>query len=191
MRILRLAPLVLLALPACLGGGTPELSGEPVGQYMVQALLTSNECGAGHPAPPSLGFYVELRHLVGSASGYWKLPDGPLVDGSLVRDRDFRFASAEEVVGLPPDLDYEYPGCNLERREIVAGLFDGSEGNEGDGGVIAEEESSFSGTTTVTVSALPGGDCTPLLAVYGGAFSTLPCSIEYELEGARLAEPLF
>ena len=83
MRIFRLAPVVLLALPACVGS-TPELAGEPVGQYMVQALLLSNECGEGHPAPASLAFYVELRHLPGSTSGYWKLPDGPLVNGTLV-----------------------------------------------------------------------------------------------------------
>ena len=191
MRNLRLAPLVLLALPAC-GGGPNELAGEPVGQYMVQALLTSNECGTGHPAPPSLAFYVELRHLPGSTSGYWKLPDGPLVDGWLERNADFRFASAEELVALAPDPDFGYPGCNIERREVVAGtLLAGSDGAAEDGGVAAEAESSFSGGTTVTISPLPGGDCTPLLSVYGGVFPTLPCSIEYDLQGERLQEPLF
>ncbi len=201
---------------------------EEVGRYQVQASLVANACGEGHPAPPMLNFVVDLGHLPGSTRGYWKLPDGPQVDGTLERGAEFRFEQANQIVVIPRDTTMNVPGCVIERRELVTGRLralvvegpDGGVNDAGppdagtdagaadasapdadapdpsapdpsapDAGLSEDLESAFSGTTTVTVSAVPGGNCTALLAVYGGPFPTVPCDIEYALSGVRVATP--
>ena len=78
--------LALLPLAAC---KPLELAGEPVGQYRVTGTLAETTCGAGHPAPPSLAFHVELRREEGTTSGYWKLYIDHVLQADEGADLDF------------------------------------------------------------------------------------------------------
>lgn len=182
------AGLLLLALStACL---TPEegasTEGDEVGTYQVQASLTDNQCGEGHPAPAALDFVVDLAHLPGSTRGYWKLPDGPQLEGELERGAGFRFVSSSDAVAIEPDPNTGAPGCSVTRTEIVEGTLEAGEDAAPDAGPDAPGEERLVGTTTVRITAVPGGDCTALLSVYGGPFPTLPCDLEYDLAGERM-----
>ena len=182
------AGLLLLGLStACLTpeeGATP--SGDTIGRYQVQASLTNNECGEGHPAPTALDFVVDLGHLPGSTRGYWKLPDGPEIEGQMERGEGFRFVSATDAVAIEPDPNTGAPGCSITRTEIVEGALEAAEEVAPDAGPGAQDEEHLVGTTTVRITAVPGGDCTALLAVYGGPFPTVPCELEYDLDGQRM-----
>lgn len=177
---------LLFALPACRPPGDAALPGEEVGTYSVQASLTTNECGEGHPAPEALAFLVDLRHLGGTSRGYWQLPDGPQIDGTLEREASFRFQTTTQAVAIESNPALEIPGCAIERSEIVEGLLEEATLEGADAGVVADPEAYLAGTTRVRVTALPGGDCTPLLSIFGGPFPELPCRIEYELAGQRV-----
>lgn len=180
----------LLILPACRESGATPLPGDEIGRYGVEASLTDTECGEGHPAPASLSFYVDLFHLEGSSRGYWKLPDGPQIEGVLDRSAGFRFSTTTQAVAWDPDPAAELLGCALDRTEIVEGVLADGPGTEVDGGMEAgEPEARFTGTTRVRLSATPGGDCRALLSVYGGPFPDLPCVIEYALTGERVGAP--
>lgn len=208
---------------AVIAGCRPvELAGRSIGQYAVQGTLTVNSCGDGHPAPPTMSFYVELREEPGSASGYWKLPNGPLVGGSLDAAGAFRFEQRMQVVGVPEEPDLGVVGCVLERAEIVRGelvegpgggsdggaAIDGGGALDGgaaiDGGAVVDggqrpldagpppdPHGILRGETTITVTPVAGGDCSPLLLPLGGAFPALPCELRYVLEGEQLDEPLW
>lgn len=176
-------------LPACRLPDTSELPGEEVGTYSVEASLTTNECGAGHDAPPTISFLVDLRHLEGTARGYWQLPDGPQIDGVMHREGAFRFETAIQATAIDPNPALDVPGCAVERREIVEGVLEPAQVEGDDAGVASVPEGQLTGMTRVRVTALPGGDCTALLSVYGGPFPELPCRLEYELAGSRVDLP--
>lgn len=192
--------ILVLSLGSLAACRPTRLAGESVGHYEVRGELLENTCGAGHPAPEQLWFFVELRHLDG-AVGYWKLSDAPLVEGTLARRGEFRFAERREVVGVPTDQANGVVGCMLAREESIEGsLFADATTEAGvedaslaDGGVAserAEGEARFEAGTTIRVSPA-GGDCSALLLPAGGAFDALPCEIRYSLGGERLAEPLW
>lgn len=187
--------LPLAALVTLVVGCRPvKLAGDPVGQYRVTGTLKSSTCGAGHPAPTTLTFYVELRAEPDSTRGYWKLPNGPLVAGDL-DDGEFRFEERTHVVAVPADPANNVAGCTLERVEVVDGELEG-ETLATDAGVTdradsgATDEEGFSGRTVIGITPVPGGNCTPLLSVYGGPFPVLPCEVRYELEAKRVQEPI-
>jgi hypothetical protein len=178
-----------------------KLPGESLGQYRITGTLVENTCGAGHPAPPSLFFHVELRANREGSLGYWKLPEGPAVAGSMSAAGAFRFEQRTQVVAIAEDPSNWVPGCSVERLEVVAGQLAAT---TLDGGTAADaaapdaaradagpSAASLRGTTTVTVTPVAGGDCTPLLLPNGGAFPALPCQLRWELTGERLAEPLW
>jgi hypothetical protein len=192
-----LSSICVLAFPAC--GRPSKLAGHAVGQYEVRGTLLETQCGEGHAAPAALRFFVELRDEEGPL-GYWKLPDAPIMDGTLEPD-GFVFDDASRVVGVPAQPELGVAGCVVERAEVVTGTFgalgetadDGGNGDAGvgDASVPVDPRASFTGTSTARISAVPGGDCSPLLLPYGGAFPTLPCEIRYSLAGVRLEEPLW
>lgn len=184
--------LLSLTLVVVVAGCRPtKLAGESIGQFRVTGTLEQNTCADGHPAPTTLTFYVELRSEPGSSYGYWKLPDAPLVSGVLEGDGDFRFTNSQQVTGVQPDPSTGVVGCDLRRDEIVAGTLDQAT----DGGAqIADGgagNADLRGSTTITVTPVAGGDCSPLLLPAGGAFPVLPCELRYQLVGERLATPLF
>lgn len=171
-----------------------KLPGESQGQFRVTGTLEESTCGEGHPAPPSFVFYVELRSE--GTRGYWKLAEGPAVAGSFGSDGAFRFEERVEVRAVEPDPPNGVAGCAVERGQVVAGTLaavrDGAADTE-DGGTpdAGAAPGTLRGTTTITVTPVPGGDCSPLLLPYGGAFPVLPCQIRYALVGERLARPIW
>jgi hypothetical protein len=188
--------LLLVGHASCRRPNASSPSAESLGQYQVQGTLEDNACGEGHTAPPSFAFYVELSRGAGSSHGYWKLPDGPMVDGTLDREGAFRFEERVQATAIESEPDLGIPGCALERAEVVSGQIIAPTPSEEDaelspdGGAPAERER-LRGTTTVTVSPVAGGDCSALLSVFGGPFPALPCQLRYRLDGERLQTPLW
>lgn len=184
--------LVTLALAGC---RPTKLAGESLGQYRVTGTLDETTCGAGHPAPETMTFYVELRAQPGSSVGYWKLPNAPIVDGDHDEDEgSFRFEHRTQHVGVPQDLPAGVVGCTLERAEIVtvqleASATDGGASDAGDAGV--SDPSAFTGRTTIGITPVLGSECSRLLLPFGGAFPVLPCEIRYDLEGEQVDEPIW
>jgi len=120
-----------------------------------------------------------------------KLADGPLASGSIDRHGAFRFEQRAQVTAIAQDLVSGVAGCVLERAEVVRGRVAelAPDAGRADAGAGA---SGLEGETIVTVSPVPGGgDCSPLLLAFGGAFPTLPCQLRYALDGERLDEPLW
>lgn len=188
---LALLPL-LIVVPSCADpGGTSGLPGESIGQYSVTATLSETSCGAGHPAPAEFSFFVEVRHIADSSVGFWKLPDGPAMEGMVQPESGFTFESSDQFVGVPADPEMGVVGCMVERAERVEGELLNADTLADAGPPQDGELGGFVGTTTVEVNVIPGSDCTPLLLPYGGAFPALPCSLVYELAAEELAEPLF
>ncbi len=191
---------VLLALVGC---RPTQLAGESVGQFRVVATLQDNTCGDGYPVQSSTTFYVELRSQPESTYGYWKLPDAPLVSGLLRPDGEFRFTDSQQVTGVQADPTTGTVGCDLQREEVVAGTFDPTAADDAgatvqdaangqDAGVgDAGPQGSLRGTTTVRITPVTGGDCSSLIQPAGGGFPVLPCEITLNLDGERLATPLF
>ncbi|MBX3272626.1 MAG: hypothetical protein KF729_20365 [Sandaracinaceae bacterium] len=182
--------LTLLLLPACRRpGASPERVEDDVGRYQVQGTLSTAECGEGYPAPETMSFVVDLMHLPGSSRGYWQIPDGPVVEGILDRAGGFRFQSATQAVAIEPDPGWEVPGCTLELLEVVDGTLEAGASTEADAGVAPVPEARIAGSTRMRIAPVPGGDCRPLVSLYGGPFPELPCRIEYRLAGERIGSP--
>ena len=208
----RFRHLVLLSLVCALAGPACErpskLAGHAIGQYEVNATLLETQCGEGHAAPATIRFFVELRDSEGPL-GYWKLPDAPIMDG-ILESGAFRFDDSSNVVAVASQPELGVVGCMVERTETVTGAFGtgspeitdaGDDAGNADAGAgdaslpvdggSGDPQDSFTGTTTVRISPVAGGDCSPLLLPYGGAFPALPCEIHYSLHGERLEENLW
>jgi hypothetical protein len=196
--------LALLALGGC--RRPTDLPGEALGQYEVRGALEENTCGDGYAAPSQLWFHVEIRDAPGSELGWWKLPDAPLASGTVSADRAFRFEHDARVVATPAQPELGRPGCELDRVETVEGTLSGAVGSDAgtaDGGVrdgsvddagpapAAPGIARLEGTTTIRVSAAPGGDCSALIGTGAGQFPALPCEIRFRLTGERLEEEIW
>lgn len=195
-RLIILSFFVLAALAGC---RPIQLAGESLGHYAIDGTMVESSCGAGHPAPATTSFRVELRAYPGSNIGYWKLPTGPLVEGVYdEEERSLRFEQRTQHVGVEPDLERGIVGCTLEWIEVVtirlgasaldAGVLDAGAADAGmDEGEM--EQPALRGRTTIGITPVVGSNCAPLLLPYGGAFPNLPCDIRYELEGEAVEAP--
>jgi hypothetical protein len=178
----------LLAATAC---RAPKLAGESVGTFVVTGTLNENTCAAGYPAPETFSFRVDIRRERNSSSvGYWKLPQGPLMAGTVDDAGAFRFTQIDEVVAVPADPSTGQVGCTLLRTEVVTGAIppsanasDLGDADRTDGG--GEAASALSGTTAIEVEAVAGSDCSALLLPSGGAFPVLPCELSWSFSGTR------
>lgn len=186
-------------LSACV---PPPLKGDLVSRIKLEALLQDNQCGTGLQFVPQYQFQGELRKHV--QTPFWYTNGGASASGRINSEGEyvFQFASYEARTEL----------CTLERKEELvlklteltdddagvdagssdAGLNDAGNvdaGNMdagfGDAGVVLLKYR-VEGTNKVTVT--PGGNCADQLAVVGGGFPTLPCSVQFGVTGKGAPE---
>lgn len=199
--------LAACALCAC-KQGTP--TGTLVGNYEVRGVLVENTCGqAGLPTNNPLRFTVELREDQGV--GYWVPTKMSRNTGSVNADGSFRFTLSatravtqtgqpanlqpNDFVTLTPDFDLKQTktNCALTTSQTVSGKL--LRRLAADGGVVGTANMADGGPSDdltaehlIAVNPTTGSDCNPVLAVYGGTFTALPCQARYVLSGTLVVD---
>lgn len=200
-----LFPLLALAF-GCL---PTEVPGETAGTFEIVGALQENSCGStALPANDPLLFAAEVR--VDGSQAFWRRPDEASLPGTVI-DGEYRFTFRQQLPVLAPDPTTGYVGCALIQEETIQAVIDDSlmfddagapldqedaemrdagadadedAGEDGDAGEPMPVSASFEGTDVVVLAPAPGSNCVPLLAVAGGPFLELPCSVEYTLRGS-------
>ncbi len=193
---------------SALGCVKQQPGGEVIGRYAVKGQLVSNTCGAALPAKNLLSYVAELRQNAGVTS--WKAGKLAAASGALGSAGNFNF-QVEQSTDLgttvqakqdlqPSDFlsgqanpDLKQTHCILLTIETLAGTLHRRWTTAADGGMVAETTDAGSdagvggadltGTDTISVMPATGADCSAALAVQGGTYTILPCSLQYALEG--------
>jgi hypothetical protein len=121
----------------------------------------------------------------------------------IEKDDTYTFQTSQSWMVIEPDRFRGYVGCSVTQRdvftfevevpEIEAGLDGGVEedaGVDGDAGVDVASDPTLvllTGSQTTEIVPLSGADCTPAVAALGGPFLSLPCRVEYVLNGSGIA----
>lgn len=162
-----------------------DVPGESEGSHLFQGALMDNTCGASAvPAEALIEMRVELRR--DGALGVWRRTDAPLMIGSVETDGDWRFSFSSTVGVYDFDPITGRGPCSLEQIETIrlSPMQPSEDETEED------VEGRFVGTSVVQFVPTVGTDCGLSLAVLGGPFYDLPCTVEYELSSDPI-EPLF
>ncbi len=199
------APLVFGALlaatlplsVACRPTNTPPVDTDPGDAFIVTGALTSNACAPGLDPINPLVFQASLRR--DGALGYWRTGEQPWVLGTVGRDGEFHFTLRTDVEvypprrGTDPDFDPGHAGCVVSMIESIDGRVTElsaadasgedaqSTPDAGDAGSSASMV--LEATNRIELVPASGSDCSLALLSAGGAFPSLPCAAEYELEG--------
>jgi hypothetical protein len=200
-----LAPLLFGALlastlplsVACRPTNTPPVDTDPGDAFIVTGALTSNACAPGLDPINPLVFQASLRR--DGALGYWRTGEQPWVLGTVGRDGEFHFTLRTDVEvypprrGTDPDFDPGHAGCVVSMIESIDGRVTElsaadasgedaqSTPDAGDAGSSASMV--LEATNRIELVPASGSDCSLALLSAGGAFPSLPCAAEYELEG--------
>jgi hypothetical protein len=193
--------LSLMALSCACWGEDEEPPGELIGSFQALGLMVEQSCGAAVPAPDPLDLKFDLRSE-SNGRAYWRLWGGPMFAG-IEKDDTYTFQTSQSWMVIEPDRFRGYVGCSVTQRdvftfevevpEIEAGLDGGVEedaGVDGDAGVDVAIEPTLvllTGSQTTEIVPLSGADCTPAVAALGGPFLSLPCRVEYVLNGSGIA----
>jgi hypothetical protein len=201
--------LVTLAC-ACWGEGE-EPPGELVGSFQAVGLMVEHSCGVAIPAADPLDLTFDLRSE-SNGRAYWLQTNGTMLAG-VERDDTYTFQVSRSWNVIEPDRFRGYVGCSVTQRDVVtvalnspviesdadagvddadvddAGVDDAGVDDAGvgeDGGVEELFDPSLTtliGSQTTDIRPLAGSDCTPAVAALGGPFLSLPCRVEYVLNG--------
>ena len=193
--------LSLMALSCACWGEDEEPPGELIGSFQALGLMVEQSCGAAVPAPDPLDLKFDLRSE-SNGRAYWRLWGGPMFAG-IEKDDTYTFQTSQSWMVIEPDRFRGYVGCSVTQRdvftfeveapEIEAGLDGGVEedaGVDGDAGVDVAIDPALvllTGSQTTEIVPLSGADCTPAVAALGGPFLSLPCRVEYVLNGSGIA----
>lgn len=169
--------LCVLAASAC-SGKDPYRPGESVGEFHVAARLARSTCGK---TPDPWEFDVHLRHE--KSTLYWVQGGAPI---SAIVDSTARAklgATSSQTVRAA-DSKARLAACTLTRTDSVDIVL----------APIARADSelanatSFKGTLSYEFAATEGSQCDDQLASAGGDFDTLPCAVEYAVDGVRTGD---
>ncbi|MGB3052224.1 MAG: hypothetical protein WBB42_14565 [Polyangiales bacterium] len=192
----------LMALTCACFGQDEEPPGELVGSFQALGLMVEQSCGAAIPAPDPLDLKFDLRSEA-NGRAYWRLWGGALFAG-IEKDDAYTFQTSQSWMVIEPDRFRGYVGCSVTQRDVFtfevaapeiegdendAGV-DGDAGAEGDAGTDPGIDPTLvliTGSQTTEIVPLTGSDCTPAVAALGGPFLSLPCRVEYVLNGSGIA----
>ena len=167
--------LCLVCLAAC-GDGEHDgkTPGEPIGRFAMTGTLERDECQA-----PVIGvvdpWEFELRLSRLAHDLYW-LNGREAVSGELSSNkRSFQFDTQVDTVIERPRTGR--PGCTLARRDIASGSLRPD----------ADNATAIDGEISFVYDVRSGSDCSGIVGVSGG-FARLPCRVDFDLTGDRLAE---
>ena len=152
-----------------LGDEDPRAPGELLGFYSLEGKLTEDDCGAESlNAPQTWSFDVKLSRD-GSAL-YW-LNGREAIVGSIDEAGSFAFETHLDL--RLAERNGSAKGCTIVRRDSAAGA-------------LARSEESLTVTLSYSYDATGDSDCSDFAAGTQGMPQTLPCSLAYRLEGARV-----
>ncbi|MCB9667315.1 MAG: hypothetical protein H6715_04235 [Myxococcales bacterium] len=167
----------------CAGCKPVSVPGEPVGHFSIVGTLRENTCGQqAVPAKNPLLFEVELRRK--DSQAFWIQRGQPAVSGSISPAGHFTFSATSSWVAIAADQSIGYVGCAISQGDTIEGTLLSEQEQDSDAGFSAE---SWTGTEHLEMTPVMGSNCAPALGSEGGAFSTLPCSVRYDLLGTLLA----
>ncbi len=183
--------LSLMALTCACWGEDEEPPGELVGSFQALGLMVEQSCGSAVPAPDPLDLKFDLRSE-SNGRAYWRLWGGALFAG-IENGDTYTFQTSRSWMVIEPD---RFRGVSVP--EIEAGLdagvedagVDGDADTEADAGAGVEVDPTLvliTGSQTTEIFPLSGADCTPAVAALGGPFLSLPCRVEYVLNGSGIA----
>jgi hypothetical protein len=172
-----LACVFALLLGGCLEFGKVDdakAPGDMLGVYSVVGHLDDTTCGAGAlSAENPWSFDVKLSRY--QRDLYW-LNGREAIVGSIEKDgRAFSFDTRIEVQVEAPLRGRL--GCRISRSDRARGELSAS----------GTDVETFDGTLSFDFSATADSDCVEWMAGEG-AVPTLPCSVDYELEGERQSD---
>lgn len=169
MRLLAASALVALAVAACTGTDRTR-PGTSVGTFSVTATLEEDGCG---DAPDPWAFPIELRR--DRTSLFW-VQGGVPIEGRLDANRSASLTSSTQVEARAADRRAGVGACVLTREDSVV--------------VTLGEEpvERFTGSLSYRFLAEDGSDCLGVIGQAPGAPRKVPCTIRYQLLGAREAD---
>ncbi len=198
---MRSISLTLLVLISACWGQEEEPPGELVGSFQAVGLMVEQSCGAAVPAADSLTLSFSLRSE-SNGRAYWEQSGGSMFAG-IENDSSYTFQTSKSWMVVEADPFRGYIGCSVTQRDVFTIdvetpeiTIDEDAGVEGDGGVgdgagadaeIDPTLVSITGSQTTEIVPLTGSDCTPAVAALGGPFLSLPCRVEYVLNGNGIA----
>ncbi len=160
-----------VALVSCTGKD-PYRPGTALGTFHVDGALLATSCGA---APDPWTFDVKLAR--DARTLYW-IQGGLPVAGTLDASAHASLTATDTQTIQAADAGII--GCAVTRDDTLDTAL-----------VVAAADvndvAAFSGKLTYTFRATAGSDCSGELAIAGGDFAQLPCSITYTLKGTRTA----
>ncbi len=185
---------------------------EPLGTLEVVAERTANTCGTQSQAYPAR-FEFSVRLLRRGQFLRWQAVGAAETTGTLdPRTGAFRLSLEQRIMVAPPDRRRDFPGCSVQRSDVIEGTLTLTERGSSDGGSDASEAGSadasvattdggatpradagivatgFQGIETIQLGEVPGGDCRELIGVAAGQVTSLPCVVNYTLR-ARVPMP--
>ncbi|MBT8468354.1 MAG: hypothetical protein HKN10_02475 [Myxococcales bacterium] len=196
---------ILLSLMALIGacwGEDEEQPGELVGSFQALGLMVEQSCGTAVPAPDPLDLKFDLRSE-SNGRAYWRLWGGSMFAG-IENNGTYTFQTSQSYMVVEPDRFRGYVGCSVTQRDVFtfevsvpeieagmdAGVEDAGIDGDADAGVDVEVDPALvliTGSQTTEIVPLAGADCTPAVAALGGPFLSLPCRVEYVLNGNGIA----
>jgi hypothetical protein len=181
----RLCIVALLALVLGASECEPASPGEVVASLEVTATLEYNHCGdQAVPAEPTLEFGAEI--LRDGERATWRRPGAPPLEG-IYDDGTYVFVTHAQQVLIEPDPTWGDPGCivdEVQATEMQISVEEGADAGapEPDAG-LPDVPATMTGLLEIRLTPVPDSYCVPMLAVAGGPFHALPCSLRYRLEG--------
>lgn len=183
---------VLLVLGSGCWGQGEESPGDPVGTFEASGLMVEQSCGSAIPAPDPLDLRFDLRSEDGGRA-YWRQPGGPIYAG-VHKDGEYTFTVSQSWMVVEPDRFRGYVGCSVTQRDIFTFIVEEVDAKEDEETVDTGADAgvdpavlSLSGSQSTEIDPLSGADCTPAVAALGGPFLSLPCRVEYVLNGSGIA----
>ena len=153
--------------------GCGEGNGDDVGVFQVKAARTESCGDAGLLASaPEMQLKVWLRR-VGESALHWDDGSGKMIGQYDGTKRTF-VAQRSVVADMREDFPSGLP-CSIERVQKIEATLDADP-------TVAK---SFSGEMRYDYLPTQGSDCQDLLVGETAIATELPCSVAYELDGAR------
>ncbi len=159
--------LFLSLATSCIGGN--PLPGAPLGTFTTTGGIRTNSCGAGLALRNSWKSDIELSRE-GNLLRWREAGSGTTLSGGLDANNK---ASLRASNSVQVRTDAGSVTCTYSSTTRIDVSLD-----------HGEVPSKLTGTLEVAFR-VDAGDCTSVLAVAGGKFDSLPCSVDYTLSGTK------
>jgi len=165
-----LVALTGLVLGACAGNRDLREPGEKLGTFTVTGKLVGTSCGKADPT-----FRYDVRLSREGDRLYWVQGTVP-VSGTIDAASTVRLVASTEARVVAPDEATGSPGCTMARVDTLAATLSGA------------PVTGFSGVIVYRFD-VKSGDCASELAAAGGDYTSLPCTMTYEVEATQKDRP--